>query len=81
MWSFILKKAWLVDVPNLSRKFIISINCIRNNYTSLDNSLYKCHIVNSDLCKCRLGPATIEHIFWQCELYEIKKKIMHKLDI
>ena len=55
---------------NLSRKAIVSINRLRCNHSSLNSSLYRQRITQSDLCACGKDSDTIDHILWCCELYD-----------
>lgn len=63
---------------NISRKAIVSINRLRSNHSSLNNSLVKINVVPSDLCECGKSPDTPDHIFWCCEKHVEERKIMEK---
>ena len=70
-------KLWFFN-KNLSRKSIVSIHRIRCGHTSLNSSLFKHKIVDSDICKCDDSVDNVEHIFWECILYEKERKTMLK---
>ena len=71
------KKPWFYNF-NFSRKGISTVNRIRSDHTSLNSSLFRCKIVNNNMCNCGLEPDSIEHIFWQCNLYSRERQKMIK---
>ena len=70
-------KPWFYNL-NLSRKAVVSINRIRSGHTSLNSSLYRQKIVDTDRCKCGEDVDTIDHIFWRCKLYNSERDVMTK---
>ena len=59
---------WFFNV-DLSRKAIVSINRIRSNHTSLNCSLFRQKIVQTETCPCGEDIDSIDHIIWSCNLY------------
>ena len=57
---------------------MVLINRIRCGHTSLNSSLLKHKIVESDMCKCGDSVDNVEHIFWDCKLYDKERKTMLK---
>ena len=67
---------WFYNL-RLSRRSIVSINRIRSGHTSLNSSLYRHKIVDTDICnKCGKEVDTIEHIFWICKVFNVQRCIM-----
>jgi hypothetical protein len=54
----------------LRRKCITSINRIRNGHYCLKECLIQFNIVNTEMCECGEVKETINHILWQCQLFE-----------
>ena len=54
---------------NLSKQFTVTINRIRANHYNLASSLFKINVTNDPKCKCGSDTEDINHLIWQCELY------------
>jgi hypothetical protein len=52
------------------RKSIISINRIRSCHHCLKEYLFQFNIFNTEMCDCGKTKETINHILWQCKLFE-----------
>lgn len=63
------RKPWFHE-STLSRKKIVSINRIRASRTSLAYDLFRINVVGSPECPCHQSDQTINHIFWQCPMYD-----------
>ena len=73
------KRPWYFN-KGLPREAISLFNRIRCGHTNLNSSLFKYKITKTSLCKCGKDDDTIEHIFWQCHLYNIERdKMLLKL--
>lgn len=59
---------WFSNVT-LSRETIVTINRIRANHYNLAASLARINIISDDVCKCNEESETINHVLWQCKLY------------
>lgn len=69
------KKPWFQDF-DIPRRAICSINRVRCNHSSLNSSLYRQKIVADNRCKCGEDIDTIEHVFWNCNLYVLERSKM-----
>lgn len=63
------RKPWF-HRSTLSRRNIVSINRIRASRTSLAYDLFRINVVDSPECSCHQSDQTINHIFWQCSLFD-----------
>lgn len=63
------KKPWFID-KKLPRAIIVTVNRIRANHYNLAASLARVGIVKSAKCKCEEGDENINHVIWQCKLYD-----------
>ena len=75
-------KPWFqtINTHKVHRKVINVINRIRSGHTSTNKDLTRFKIVNSAECKCLLYEETVEHIFWQCNRYEMERgKMIRRL--
>uniref|UniRef100_A0ABD2WKS3 RNase H type-1 domain-containing protein n=1 Tax=Trichogramma kaykai TaxID=54128 RepID=A0ABD2WKS3_9HYME len=68
-------KPWFAGI-GLPRKIIVSINRLRSNHSSLKTSLFRKDIVNETLCACGQSDDSLDHIFWECELFAEPRKIL-----
>lgn len=68
-------KPWFHKMT-LSRKTITSVNRMRANHTSLNVSLFKINVVNSELCECGESNDSPDHIFWECTRFERERKYL-----
>ena len=66
-------KPWFEKVHH-SRHTIVTINRLRSNHYNLNASLARSHIVNDANCKCGEFEETIDHVLWQCNLYNQQRK-------
>ena len=66
------KKPWFSE-KNLSREFIVTLNRSRSDHYNLAASLSRIGIVNDAKCKCQCGDETLNHVIWQCELYDAQR--------
>ena len=65
---------------NLPRKLIVTVNRIRSNHYNLASSLARVKIINSAECNCGSENEDINHVLWQCPLYENhRKRLLIKL--
>ena len=73
------KLPWFSD-KKLSRSQIVTINRGRANHYHLAASLNRIGIVESPVCKCGLANEDLNHVLWQCTIYEEqRKKLVEKL--
>lgn len=73
------KKPWYYN-KSLNRETIVTVNRCRANHYSLNESLYRINVVNSPLCKCEQSHQNINHILFQCSLYnEYRVKLLREL--
>lgn len=63
------KKPWYSGL-NLSRSYIVTINRCRANHYGLAESLHRIKIINDAKCKCNSPTEDINHVLWQCKLYD-----------
>lgn len=72
-------KPWFHDIY-AHRRVISTINRIRSGHNSSKLNLFRYNIVDSPMCKCNLYEESIEHIFWQCDRYEVERgELMRRL--
>ncbi|XP_011333811.1 uncharacterized protein LOC105277263 [Ooceraea biroi] len=67
------RKPWFHDVQ-LDRRQIVIINRLRSGHTSLNQSLFNHHIVESPLCLCNDCNQTANHVCWQCFLFDDERQ-------
>ena len=60
---------WFQNLSHKSREFIVTINRCRSNHYHLAQSLFRINVVDSPLCKCNLHEENLNHVLWQCSLY------------
>lgn len=72
-------KPWFID-SSLSRKYITTVNRLRSDHYSLNASLFKIKVVDNSSCTCGYEIQCINHIIFQCEIYdEQRKKLYNEL--
>ena len=64
-------KPWFSNLK-LDRKTIVMVNCCRKHY-QLAHSLARINIVESSQCTCGYKKQDLDHVLWQCPLYENKR--------
>lgn len=78
------KHAWF-HKKNLPRELIVSINRARSNHYHLAESLAKIKVVESPICKCGRENENINHVTWQCKMYDNQRtdllKKLFKLEL
>ena len=62
-------KPWF-DKLNLSRYQIVTISRCRSDHYNLAASLFKVNIITSQNCQCNCEQQDLNHIIWNCTLYE-----------
>lgn len=73
------RKTWFFK-KGLSRELIVTINRLRANHYNLAESLSRIKIISSPLCAECNEIQDINHVLWQCKLYEKeRKKLMPKI--
>ena len=66
-------RPWFVE-HTLTRDLIVTICCCRSNHHSLKESLLKIKVVNKDMCECEMGVQDLNHVIWQCRLFDVQRK-------
>ena len=70
---------WFMN-HKLARDIIVFINRCRSDHYNLAASLSKIGIKSSPICECNKAEQDLNHIIWQCEIYEVQReKLMKKL--
>ena len=65
---------------NHSREYVTTMNRLRSNHYNLAASLYRVKIVKKASCKCNHPIEDINHVVWQCQLYDSQKlKLLSQL--
>ena len=68
-------KPWFYN-KGLNRNAIVTINRIRADHYNLAASLERIKIVSSPLCQCKENIEDINHVMWQCKLYNNQRTIL-----
>ena len=71
------KSPWFAG-KNLNRNFISTFSRIRANHYNLAASLARIKIVSSPTCQCGMADEDINHVLWQCSLYDIQRSKLIK---
>ena len=71
------RKPWFHN-KKLKRETIVTINRIRADHYNLAESLAKINVVNSPLCNCNKEVQNINHILWQCILFDKQREKLVK---
>lgn len=72
-------KPWIKH-ERLPREFIVTINRCRADHYSLKASLFRVGIISDPKCECGHGSQDINHIVWQCSLFDSpRSKLIHQL--
>lgn len=64
-------KPWFYN-KKLKRANIVTINRCRANHYHLAASLYRINVIDSPLCPCG-QEQNINHVLWQCDLYDSQR--------
>ena len=72
------KKTPWFDFKNFSRKFIVTINRMRANHYSLAASLHHVRIIDNPKCKCGQDIENLNHVIWNCNLYDSQRQELIK---
>ena len=57
------------------------INRARSEHCHMAESLAKIKVIDIPLCQCSQSPQNINHVLWQCTLYDnARKKLITKLE-
>lgn len=67
------RKTWFCK-KKLSRELIVTVNRLRANHYNLADSLSRVKIVNSPMCTECNEIQDINHVLWQCKLFEKQRK-------
>ena len=68
-------KTWFAKY-SYSRNFIVTINRCRADHYNLAASLARIKIINSPLCECNEYEEDLNHLVWQCCLYNSQRAIL-----
>ena len=72
-------RPWYID-KKLNRKCIVTMNRCRANHYNLNASLARVNIVPQANCECDFEIQDLDHILWQCTLFDDqRKKFIDKL--
>ena len=69
-------KPWFID-SSLPRNLITTVNRLRSGHYNLNASLYQIKITNNSACTCGYDTQDINHIVWQCDLYEGRRRQLY----
>ena len=61
---------------NLPRKIITTVNRARSGHYHLKESLAKIKVIDSPICEYGKAPQNLNHILWQCDLFDIQRSIL-----
>ncbi|KAK2574852.1 hypothetical protein KPH14_012978, partial [Odynerus spinipes] len=65
---------------NLSRESVVSLNRMRADHYNLAASLARVGIITDQKCKCSYDYENLNHVIWQCKLYDSKRpKLLESL--
>ncbi|XP_024947841.1 uncharacterized protein LOC112495454 [Cephus cinctus] len=76
-YYFTSTKPWFAN-KTYSRNYITSINRCRSNHYSLAASLARIQILDSPICECKEGIEDLNHIIWQCSLFDNERNLLLK---
>ena len=68
-------KPWFT-AHNFSRDFIVTINRCRTNHYNLAASLSRVRIVKIPQCECKCENEDLNHVIWQCSIYNQQRSIL-----
>ena len=68
-------KPWFYN-RNIDRELINTINRCRSGHINLKESLFKINVVQDTLCECGMSDENLNHIIWQCKLYDQQRSIL-----
>uniref|UniRef100_A0ABD2WBI3 RNase H type-1 domain-containing protein n=1 Tax=Trichogramma kaykai TaxID=54128 RepID=A0ABD2WBI3_9HYME len=66
---------WFSNVK-IPRRHIVMINRMRANHTCLAESLERKNIISDAGCRCGCDKETLNHILWDCRLYQTQRKVL-----
>ncbi|XP_058805549.1 uncharacterized protein LOC131672376 [Phymastichus coffea] len=66
-------KPWFID-PSLGRDLIVFICRCCSNHHSLKQSLHRINVVSDAICDCEWGVQDLNHLIWQCPLFDNERK-------
>ena len=73
------KKPWFAG-KNLPREIVVTINRCRSGHYNLPFSLAKLGLVNDPSCACGWENGDIDHVLWQCPLFDQQRiKLINRL--
>ncbi|XP_026481355.1 uncharacterized protein LOC113388168 [Ctenocephalides felis] len=61
-----------------SRKFVSTITRLRLGHTMCKIHLWRLGIIQDYICQCGDEPETIDHMFWECRMYENPRRNMYQ---
>ncbi|OXU18419.1 hypothetical protein TSAR_013056 [Trichomalopsis sarcophagae] len=70
------EKPWFSSNNSLKRDFNVSIYRSRSGHYNIAESLARINIISDPKCLCNLYFENLNHVLWQCELYEKQRKDM-----
>ena len=74
-----VNKPWFYK-QNITRELIVSVNRLRANHYNLAASLARVNIIKDAKCKCNDYEEEIDHVVWQCSLYNQERgKLLQNL--
>ena len=71
-------KPWFSGNCTLKRDFIVTISRCRANHYSLADSLHRLKFVSSPKCRCYCANEDLNHVLWQCHLYNSAREKLVK---
>ena len=66
------QKPWYYNVK-LTRRQIVTVNRSRADHYNLSASLARINIIDNAKCQCNNESQDLNHILWQCELYDAER--------
>ena len=70
-------KPWYSTL-NKKREFIVTVNRCRSDHYNLAASLYRVGITQNPTCKCTKFDENLNHVLWQCDLYNSQRATLLK---
>lgn len=72
-------KPWYAGL-NLRREIVVLATRCRSNHIGLNESLHRINIIDSPACPCGNESQDINHILWQCSMYDSQRiKLVQEL--
>ncbi|XP_070521988.1 uncharacterized protein [Cardiocondyla obscurior] len=69
-------KPWFHNLP-LNRSMVVIINRLRSGHYNLNQSLFRIKLATSDRCSCDLAPQNIDHIIFDCPVFDLHFCYLH----